>query len=258
MTSEGHPSRFVVLSLPRSGSTTLARLLNCHKDIRCLIEPFHPKRYAGKFYNAAADERSLDSVLNAIWSKCNGIKHVWESSGWPFEDRPELNDRIVLGPNRRLIFMIRRNLLRRIVSNFISRQTKFWIGTKEEFHERLQSVQLRELSPETVLKQIRSDREAIAHRLESFADRSADVMTLYYEDVFREDASQADQFDVVNSTLEFLGFSQLTLDVFAGEWQHHFDPALNQWASAEVYRRIPGIDRIEEQVGSDESGWLFR
>jgi hypothetical protein len=41
--------KFLVFSLPRCGSTTLRRILNCHPRLRCLEEPFNPFNYDGKY-----------------------------------------------------------------------------------------------------------------------------------------------------------------------------------------------------------------
>jgi hypothetical protein len=248
---------FIVSSLPRSGSTTLARLLNSHKDLRCLIEPFHPHRYQGRFHQLA-EGRSLNAALDLIWSRWTGIKHVWESNGWPFLYSPELNDQMALGPSRKIIVVIRRNLLRRVVSNVISRQTRYWIGTRAEFVRRLEQTQLKELDPWALRAQIRRDKDAIERQRRFLSDHNVDAMVLYYEDVFCEGAIQSQQLQLVNRVLTFLQAAPIAADTFAETYQHHFDPDRNRWATAEVYRRIPGIERIEQEVGSHETGWLFR
>jgi len=258
MSSESSESRFIVLSLPRCGSTTLTRLLNSHKNIRCLIEPFHPRRYGGKFNAFAVDQFSLDSALEIVWTRWNGIKHVWESSGWPFLERPELNDRVVLGADRNVVFIMRRNLLRRAISHHISRQTRYWMGSKAGFLRHLDDVKFRELDPEVMLAQIHADQQAVARYLDLLPKGNSRFTTLYYEDFFREGMASLERFQSVNSLLDFLRFEPITFETFAGEWERHFDPTLNRWASSEVYRRIPGIDDIEKEVGSDETGWLFR
>jgi hypothetical protein len=257
MSWENVGSRFVIFSLPRSGSTTLARLLNAHKDIRCLVEPFHPKRYGGKLNALSTNELSLDSVLETIWSRWNGIKHVWESNGWPFRERPKLNGHIALGANRSIVFIIRRNLLRRAVSNYISRQTQYWIGTRAEFVKHLDRAELGELDPAVISRQIRADQRALADYSDSFSRNAVRVTTLYYEDMFCETASRRDQFQFINTLLAFLQFDSITWETFVSIWERHFDPSLYRWASPDVYRRIPGIDRIEEEIGSDQTGWLF-
>jgi hypothetical protein len=252
--------RFVVVSLPRSGSTTLARLLNCHDDISCLIEPFHPSRYGGAFRRASGDARSLDAVLELIWQKWNGIKHVWEPNGWPFEVAPELNDRIICGPNRGVILLMRRNLLRRAVSHSICRQTQFWIGTTADFMAHLQGVELRALSAQAVRLEIRRDRNAIDRCAQSLsaANNNGRVLSLFYEDVFREEASEDERLALMNRVLAFLEAQPITHEAFMKAWHRHFEPARYRWSSREVYERIPGIQRVEDEVGSDETGWLFR
>lgn len=257
MTSGLEDRRFLILSLPRCGSTSLVRLLNCHERIHCLIEPFHPKRYGGRFYALARDEGSLDGALKILWTKWNGVKHVWESSGWPFIDRPTLNDKIALA-SKKIIFLMRRNLLRRFVSNYICRYTQYWIGAKDEFHARLNQIQLSPLDPALVLAQIRRDRDAVEQRLRFIAGHGIQTQCLYYEDFYRPDASTQEQLELINSLFGFLEFDPITLEFFVRSCGQHFSIADNQWASPEVYRRIPAIDQIENEVGSEETGWLFR
>jgi hypothetical protein len=249
-------SDFLILSLPRSGSTSLARLLNCHQRVRCLVEPFHPRRYGGRFYNLAR-EASMEAALRLIWTRWNGVKHVWEASGWPFIDRPTLNDKLVV-VSQKVIFLMRRNLLRRFVSNYICQHTQYWIGVKEEFYTRLNQIQLGPLDPALVLTQIRRDRDAVEQRLSFIADQGIHVRCLYYEDFYRAEASSRERLDVVNSLFAFLQVEPITLEYFMRNCQLHFSAAVNQWASPDVYRRIPAIDQIENEVGSDETGWLFR
>src|SRR5262245_4712708 len=101
----GEP-RFVIVSLPRSGSTTLARLLNCHEQVRCLIEPFHPRRYGGRFHSLAVN-RSVRHTLAAIWTEWNGIKHVWDTRGFPFFRRTELNNDVILQAGCKIVLLVR-------------------------------------------------------------------------------------------------------------------------------------------------------
>jgi hypothetical protein len=249
--------RFVIASLPRSGSTTLARALNCHPGIRCLIEPFHPRRYQGTFRRMAM-EGDVTDALERIWTRWNGIKHVWESSGWPFLGRPELNDRLLSESGLKVVFLVRRNWLRRLVSNLICRQTQFWIGTREEFCSRLEYVRLRPLDPTAVLTQIRADQEAVNRCLASLSNARVKVLQLQYEDVFRDGSGREERLALLNTVLGFLGFPRVADSDFGEAWERHFDPVLNRWASPEIYRRIPGIARLDEEAGSEETGWLFK
>lgn len=256
MNTGRHRIGFLILSLPRTGSTSLTRLLNCHQRVHCLIEPFHPKRYGGRFYTLAR-EASLEAALRLISIRWNGMKHVWEASGWPFIDRPALNEELVIG-SKRVIYLVRRNLLRRFVSNYICRHTEYWIGVREEFYARLKQIQLGPLDPALLHAQIRRDRDAVEQRLSFIENQGIHVKCLYYEDFYRAGASSQERLDVVNSLFAFLQFEPITLEYFIRNCEQHFSAAINQWASPEVYRRIPAIEQIENEVGSDETGWLFR
>jgi hypothetical protein len=80
------PPRFLLFSLPRSGSTTLWRILRCHPNVRCAFEPFNKDSVLGQKYAIGIeDEASLEVTLSKIWQDHDGIKHVWDYCGeWPF------------------------------------------------------------------------------------------------------------------------------------------------------------------------------
>jgi hypothetical protein len=87
---------FVLDGFPRTGSTTIMHLLNAHPDIRCCMEPFHPKRFGGDFNRLAVEHNSVAEPLVLMQARWNGLKHVWEpGTGWPFQGRQNLNDDLV-------------------------------------------------------------------------------------------------------------------------------------------------------------------
>ena len=110
------PSRFLIMSLPRCGSTTLMNVLNCHPDIRCLREPFNPDQAGNTYLGRVHDLGSLDVVLRHIWRCYNGVKHVWEPSGWPFGRGMGFNLALAMRPDVRILLLTRTNHLQRIVS----------------------------------------------------------------------------------------------------------------------------------------------
>jgi hypothetical protein len=248
---------FVVDSLPRTGSTTLARLLNCHPDIKCLIEPFHPRRYNGQFHQMVLQARAIEPVLNLIWHHWNGIKHAWEAPrGWPFPGNPQFNENIALGASH-VILLERRNLLRRYISGIVSAQLNFWIGTKQEFHARLEEIQLKELDPSQVLDEMKKDKAGVEHHLQLVRARKIPVMHLFYEDLFEEGVALTEQLRIMNDIVKFLGFREVSENSLRSQWALLLDRDIYQWASAETYRMIPGIESLDTEIGSNELGWLF-
>jgi hypothetical protein len=249
-------NRFLILSLPRTGSTNLVDVLNQHRDIRCLSEPFGPQNYDGRFYRLADTPEGLDAALELIRDRWNGIKFVRDSSGYPFRGRPHLNDRVIAAPSVRILLLRRRNLLRRFVSLHLSRQTGKWNGPRAEFASMLEKRTLLPLEPDAVLRQLETDRDEMTSLQQSLAQREADVMTLHYEDLYRDDATSRERVAMVNRILAFLRFAPITEEAFHRGWRQLLETH-NRWASPEVYRRIPGIEEVESRCGSDETGWLF-
>jgi hypothetical protein len=250
-------TRFVLTSLPRCGSTNLARLLNSHTDINCILEPFHPKRYGGIVNYVASDELSTDLALEFLWTKWNGIKHVWEANGWPFADAPRINDRLSQGQNVKTIFLVRKNLLRRFISNYICRHTRFWVGNKEDFLKHFASAQFTPLTSAAVSKHLHLDRAEIARKGRFLSCLGARSTTVYYEDIF-DQPSNDDKLRMVNSLLCFLNFEPLSPSAFNAVGKQYLDREKYQWSSPEIYSRLPGIAQIEADLGSDETGWLFK
>lgn len=250
--------RFVIDGMTRTGSTTLARLLDGHDDIKCLMEPFHPLRYHGQFYQMAVNSGSVATALTLIWHRWSGIKHVWEAdTGWPFVGRTELNDTVVLG-GWPVIFIRRRNLLRRHVSAAISRKLAFWVGTREEFLARLEGTVLPELVPEAVRTALELDIEANERRIHLLAGNGIRWKSIFYEDLYGASTTLEQRRLVLNSIFQFLGYSQIEEEVFMERCVPLLTPDTYQWASAETYLRVPGIMDVECKVGSDRTGWLFR
>jgi hypothetical protein len=249
---------FVVASLPRSGSTNLAALLNCHPEVKCVIEPFHPLRHGGDFHRISLRSGSVEPALSLMRHRWNGIKHVWEvSNGWPFESKPELNEEIVLNAQS-VVLIERRNYLRRYVSGVISKQLGFWVGTRQEFLARLETIQLRELEPELVKNEIARDRSGITSLKVTLTNRGVSTLHLVYEDLFGEHADPRSQAVLLQSIWRFLGFSGLADEECESRCKPLLDKEKYKWASPDVYRMIPRIERLEREVGCDETGWLFQ
>lgn len=250
-----HP--FLITSLPRTGSTTLANLLNEHRDIRCLIEPFHPYRYRGSFHNLAHSQ-SLDAAMETIWRRWNGVKHVHESNGWPFPLHPDWNLHLVTRQPQRVIHLCRQNLLRRFVSNAICRQTGLWMGSRQEFIRRLSMVELQPLSASVVKASVDRDREVVAACEAALRTNNVPVLRLDYETFFDAEPADDQQYSEVLKLLDFLGVPAISRVAFNTRWLRYFNIAEHRWADETVYRRIPEVDALEAAVGSDDTGWLFR
>jgi hypothetical protein len=248
--------RFVLFSLARSGSTTLAHLLNCHPDVNCLIEPFNERRCGSKYRRYLTDGRSLDAALEEIWKTHNGFKHVWDPSGWPFETDPHLNERILLRPHQQTLFLTRRNILRRIVSSQISEQLGVWTET-DEFRSKIQGFKFKPVDKNRVQSSLKAERRAVKRQRQLLADYRVNYLELAYEDLFAP-ATPRQQLDKLNDILAFLNKDRMTDERLLSQAAALFNPRNSKLNSHETYLLIPQIEEVEEQFGSDETGWLFK
>jgi hypothetical protein len=111
---------FVIIALPRTGSTHLTTLLHSHHDIICHGEIFHPKgafvrlRSADRTPQAAAELAALRvrdprAFLKYIFDRNYGRIHVGFKI---FKDHNnEILDELIADPNVRKIVLYRRNML---------------------------------------------------------------------------------------------------------------------------------------------------
>ena len=248
--------RFVIFSLPRCGSTTLQRLLNCHEAIRCIGEPFH--RQLGKFRQRVTDTASLTSALHEIWATHNGIRHTWELSGWPFPGGSRLNDELLLDPGHKIILLTRRNILRRIVSHHISSQTQIWSYFDESDREKVRRFKFKPIDFAWVEDQLAREPAAVGRCGELLARRGAGFVELTYERLYDRAASQCERLGAFNAVLTFLGYDAIVQPGALDRVAALFDERNTKLNSAETYHLIPNIEDVERTFGSEETGWLFR
>jgi len=109
--------RFIIFGQPRSGSSTLVRVMGSHPQLKLIGEPFNKGRHTRKYQ---IKQYSLTKKgLKELWSECNGFKHLVGQGSL------EANKRI-LSSAEVIIVLRRKNHLQGVLSHSISRQSKHW------------------------------------------------------------------------------------------------------------------------------------
>ena len=245
----------VLDGFPRCGSTTLARILSLHPDIECCMEPFHPKRYGGEFHRLALQAGTVEPALQLLKARWSGLKHVWEpGTAWPFRKRQDINDDLVRHAEI-IVSLRRRNLLRQIVSNHISKNLRFWIGTNAEFKQHLDSAFLPPLSVASAARALEEALAALESRDRLLRKLTSKQLTFYYEDFF--DLEMEQQVKSLNQLFVQLDCKSVDeVDLSSRAFQY-LDRSAYKWADSDVYDRIPGIRVVDEQIGNDFTGRIF-
>lgn len=254
-------SKFLIFALPRTGSTTLGAILGRHPDVRYAHEPFNKDSVLGKKYAVGIkDERSLDIALREVWKDYDGIKHVWEHcSGWPFgrlSPKLPLNQHLLAASDAKVIFLARRNVLRRVVSNEISLQTRQWTSDVDGRRRVLEQT-LEPLDIEWVKWQLERERTAIAEHRERLVRARRPFIDLWYEDLYAEDNSPDKSLHKLEQVISFLELAPFDAKAKSAA-RVLLDPRGQRVNSHDTYSRIPNIEQIERMLGSDETGWLFK
>ena len=244
--------RFLIFALARTGSTSLMHLLNCHPQIRCLREPFNPGN--DDFIKGAVDLVSLDQMVENIWTDYNGFKHVWDSTGWPFGTRQELNKHLLRKPQHCILFLNRRNILRRLVSYEMSRQSGVWDAVPTE-KRRMATFAFQPIDVEWISSALRLEKQHIDNYRQVMIESGVAFLDLWYEDVFQQRDSA--RIESLNQIISFIGGEAIRDERFKSRVNEYFDPFSRQLNSILTYRRIPNIDEIERTLGSDDTGRLF-
>lgn len=233
------------------------RALNCYPDVCCLVEPFNPHRREKDWTFAVSDHAGLAAALRSIWERHNGIKHVWQASGFPFPKGSSLNRGLIVDHGMNVLFLTRRNDLRRLVSEKISAETGVWGVFNPDERDRVRSHDYSPIGIPMLRARLEEDGAAIAGFREAIASSGTTCMEIVYEDLFDPGVSRESRVASVDRVYRFIGGRWPIEAALGAGLEDLLDHDQGKLNSEESYRRIPGIENIDRRLGSDATGWLF-
>lgn len=132
--------RFVILGLPRSGSTYLMTLLDAHRDVICAGEQFNP---FSVIYEGEGDD-SHDAVLGRDKDPVGHMNAFFETAeqrgvacgGFKYMIGHNINilKKLAADPDVTIIYIWRENKLAQVSSLIKAFQNKKWAQTKADDH----------------------------------------------------------------------------------------------------------------------------
>jgi len=242
---------FIIIASARTGSTTLADLLEAHPAVSCLAEPFNPEhgiKWGKKRYcQQLEDGTPLHEVVRDIFSEYTGFKHLAEQL------TRSQNEDLIQFPNARRIFLWRRNHLQRAVSNHISMQAGHWKSDSNK----ILVAKMEPLDIERLTRNIEKQKRRIAR----FRDlcKEAGCFEVAYEDMFGPDCSNEKKHEILDGIFDYLNiesFKQLPSSV-RNRMDTLLNPDVRKLNSELTYRLIPNFEEIEKRLGSPENGYLL-
>ncbi|KAK4760891.1 hypothetical protein SAY87_005784 [Trapa incisa] len=243
---------FAILSMQRSGSGWFETLLNTHTNLSSNGEIFSQRE---RRQNLSSILQTLDRVYNLDWFSSASKNECSAAVGfkWMFnQGLIEHHEGIVEYMNRRgvsVIFLFRRNLLRRMVSvhaNSYDRYARLLNGThKSHVHSEEEASKLSSYKPvinsTSLVSDLKAVEDSVARALSYFS--STRHIVLYYEDLVRNKTKLQD-------VLEFLKLPRRELT--SHQVKIHKGPLsdlISNWD--EVHRSLDGT-RYESFINNSD------
>jgi len=240
---------FVILTLARTGSSSLAKALRIHPEIKLLAEPFHEPTLRKKktwYINQVHNMDSFISTLNTIYCKHNGIKHSLEHIPVQY------NMYMANSGIYKIIYLYRKNILKNVISSFISKQTQEWGTQKNKILEHI----FKPLSLKEVSKMIHMRKEIFKKYRLYLESNDIPYFDLCYEELYGKHIKIDKRMNTYFDILKFLGFCKDLNEEQLNSIREILSPS-TKLNSTETYKLIPNIHKIEKEFGCRENGYLF-
>ena len=243
--------RLILFAHARSGSSSLYQILQLHPQLHILEEPFnegftrwHPQ--AKNYLELINDTASLDAQLAEIFASYNGVKVLEYQLPQP------LYVHMLRRPDCTIIFLRRRNLLQAVVSNLIAEQTHLWKTWDMERPLQTYYANLQALSIADIKDRVASLKQRLDFFEAIISSRPANsYFKLVYEDLYLGSSRQREVG--VARIWQFLHLEPIDSDTI----QQYLSPERAKLNSIDTYQLLPNAHEIDQQLGNNETGWLF-
>lgn len=267
--------RFLIFALARTGSTSLMNLMNISSSINLVSEPFNKKNsfffsaknmneFGKRDINNLLDLKDELDILLELYGY-NGIKHVWHPSGFPFEsivgnnfisNEVSLNQHLLTFFDK-VLFLNRKNILKRIVSGLISMQTKVWEVNSGKDRKAVEEYEFIPLEESTIDWFLKFEKFYIDKFKSDLIDKNIDFFEIFFEDLFVDNILMGDKIKKCYEMYNFLNASVEFSEVDFEKMRKILGPDL-KLNDKNTYLKIPNIQVIEEKFGSEENGYLLK
>ena len=246
--------RMVLLSWPRTGSSSLWRILGAHPGLRLMAdEPFNENFIDWSPGNPdylsriASGVGPLFTVLDELFCTYDGVKIL----DYQLDD--EQLTALLTRRDLHVIYLRRRNLLQTSISDRIAKQVRLWnrwdLHHGEDASERYRSLQPLDIDDlRAYITDLRTHLTWIDTVLERRTD--APVLQIRYEELFLADSDR--QHEILDTLWAFLDLAPVDPSALVGYLEHRNA----RLGSAETYGHLPNARQINELLGSEDNGYL--
>jgi len=230
----------VIFASARTGSTSLADLLNKIKGVNLCFEPFnedYPKWKTGNidYLSKIKDKSSFNKVLNDLFDNFNALKVL------DYQLPEKYYFKLLSRSDIKILFLRRKSVLDQIISDLVAHQVGEWRKTKDiNVYDNLKPLDLKEMGEK--LKYVKKLNEMYYDYLEK--SRKNDFLPLWYEELYLENlAANRTRLKKICDFLNIIIPSDKAI-------RNHMTPSVSKINYENCYKMIPNYDDIIERFGS--------
>jgi LPS sulfotransferase NodH len=243
------PWRVVVLAHPRSGSNSLVEILERHRSVSIVNEPFN-EHYASwdpgnaDYASRLRDDGAISNVLDELFAEFTGLKVL----SYQLDDASLAT--LVGRREVKVIALRRRNLLRTGVSQVVAEATglwKTWDADRdlEDYYRGLPALDIEKVAAR--MQWSRTEAARVAAVVARLAPGRR--VRIDYEDLYESPLDSAR--GLVSKVWSFLDLEPVDDPAI----DHFLSDAVRQ-ARESTYGNIPNLAEVEAELGSDADGHL--
>jgi hypothetical protein len=235
-------SKIIIFGWTRTGSSNLGEIVKTITNQNITYEPFHPK----KAYKVKS-VKGLKKQLQIIFEENEGLKHVTRI-GLEF-DKYLLNH-----PDHKIIFLWRENVSKRVISEFLARQTKVYgsLNNNKQLRKELENETYEPIDISSFNKTCKKYKQEVEFYRSIMLESNKEFFEVKFEELFNQDHDQQKEF--VENLCGFLNvsFSEELFETI--KWR--FEDKMKQ-SSDKIYRAIPNIAEINKLTIENNYGKLY-
>lgn len=245
--SNNKKEKNILFSWSRTGASNIGLMLNYHPEISYIAEPFNLRKKILK--RKPWRIIGLKKSLRLIWSKCNCFKHNHGLSA-------KQNKYLLLHPEHKIVFIWRKNAMKRLVSHHLALQTDIWGFNVdgEAKKAKLQEIEYQPLDIDKLKEDIISYKNEIKLYRGILETNKVNYYDICFEE-FYESSSKEKQMAEIEKIFNFLGKGEVKDAELIKKIKWRFDPKNMKQSRYVKYDLIPNIAEIRK-LESDDWGYL--
>jgi len=234
--------KILIFGWTRTGSSNLGEIVKSVTKSSFIYEPFHAKN--------GIDIRSIKQLkkeLHQIWDQYDGMKHVSRLS-------KNGDEYLLKHPDHKIIFLWRENISKRVISEFLARQTKIFgsLNDNKSLRQDLEKVTYKPLDLKAFDKNCNKYKQEVDYFKRFLKSNNKKYFEVKFEDLFESNIEA--QKEMIQRLCEFLNIP--FEDAVFEELKWRFEEKMKQ-GSDKIYKAIPNLESIQKLIQEKNYGNLF-